>query len=95
MKKLLESCDHDLVMLDLPAPTLETAVRNIIGNLNHRGIIQSAAVPQILNEPQRKEKLSASAIGHSLAVPHAYLDCLEKLLIAQDVVGLSLSEGEL
>lgn len=81
MKKLLESCDNDLVLLDVPAKTLEDAVGAMVEGLAERGAIRAEDKQEVLGALQQREKLSTTAIGHSLAVPHAYLDCIEKPMI--------------
>ncbi len=81
LKKLLESCQNDLVLLDVPAPTLVVAVRTMVEALAEKGVIEPEHAPKILKVLQRPEKLATTALGHSLAVPHAYLDCVEKPLI--------------
>ena len=80
MKKLLQSCDRDLVMLDVKASSLDVAVRGMVDELARKGVIRGQDVPAIIDELHRKEKMSASAIGHSLAIPHAYLDCIPQAL---------------
>ena len=82
LKKLVESCDQNLVMLDVRADTLEQAVVAMVDELANKGVISSKDIPEVLSELERREKLSATAIGHSLAVPHAYLDRIEKPMIA-------------
>jgi mannitol/fructose-specific phosphotransferase system IIA component (Ntr-type) len=82
LKKLLESCDSDLVMLDISAPSLEFSIAAMVKDLASKGLIQADSAPEILAELQRRERLSTTAIGHSLAVPHAYLDCIAEPVIA-------------
>lgn len=82
MKKLLESCDSDYVMLDIAATTLDAAVGDMVESLSSKGALPTKHVADVRNELRRKEKLSNSAIGHSVAIPHAYLDCLDAPLIA-------------
>jgi mannitol/fructose-specific phosphotransferase system IIA component (Ntr-type) len=82
LRKLLESCDHDRVLLDISAPRLDDAVITMVKSLARQGAIPTEHVPEVLEELRRKEKLSQSSIGHSLAIPHAYLDCLTDPVIA-------------
>ncbi|MFT7669692.1 MAG: mannitol/fructose-specific phosphotransferase system IIA component (Ntr-type) [Planctomycetota bacterium] len=81
MKKLLQSCDNDLVLLDVAASTLEDTVRTMVEDLAQKGAIRADAEQQVLTALLKREKLASTAIGHSLAVPHAYLDCIEKPMI--------------
>ena len=82
MKKLLESCDNDLVLLDVAAPLLDTAIHKIVEALGQRGAIRADSAAQVLGAIKKREDLSTTAIGQSVAVPHAYLDCIEKPMIA-------------
>ncbi|MFC1759624.1 PTS sugar transporter subunit IIA, partial [Planctomycetota bacterium] len=82
MKILIESCDRNLVMLDLPAHSLEEAVGLMLDELVRKDELDASVLPDIRAEVQRKEARSASAIGHSLAVPHCYLDRIEKPVVA-------------
>ena len=81
MKKLQESCQNDLVLLDVPALSLESAVGLMVEALAEKSVIKADDVPQLLEVLQRREKLGSTAIGLSLAVPHAYLECIEKPMI--------------
>lgn len=82
MKKLLESCTDNLVYLDIPCTTLDDAVDYLLNQLVEKGEIRAENVGEIKSEQKQRENVSTSAIGHSLAVPHAYLDCIEKPIIA-------------
>ena len=81
MKKLLESCDNDWVLLDVAAPTMERAVQAMVEAMVEREALRPDHAPKVLAALQEREKLATTAIGHSLAVPHAYLDCIEKPMI--------------
>ena len=93
MKKLLESCDNGNLFLDLPARDLDDAVSQIVDELVHKGAIDSPAAGEIKTELKRKEKLTSTTIGHSLSVPHAYLDCIANPLIAIARLQHGINEG--
>lgn len=82
MKKLLESCDNDLVFLDVPAKSLGDAVRHMLERLVARKEIDAGRLDEIERALHRRQGLSTTAIGHSLAVPHAYLDGVDHPIIA-------------
>lgn len=93
MKKLLESCDRGLLILDLFASDLEQAVDLIIDDLVKKKAIEPDAVDQIKERIQSPELLSKTAIGHSVAVPHAYLDCISEPVIAIARLKHGINEG--
>lgn len=93
LQKLIESCQNDLVMLGVPAATLEVAVRTMVEHLAEKGHIATADVPTVLETLLRPEKLATTAIGHSLAVPHAYLDCIDKPMIVMARLERGLNAG--
>ncbi len=94
MKKLIESCDKNLVMLDIPASSLDEAIVSIVRSLAQKSAIDSQHEDTIVAELRRREQESTSAIGHSLAVPHAYLDCISEPLIAIARLKHGINVGE-
>lgn len=69
-------------MFDLPAHSLEEAVDTMLNDLVLKEALRADERLEIRSDIQRKEKRSASAIGHSLAVPHCYLDRLDTPVVA-------------
>ncbi len=69
-------------MLDLPAQTLADASRAIVHELARKQVVANENVEQVVAELDRREKALTTAIGRSLAVPHAYLECIPKPVIA-------------
>ena len=82
MKKLLESCENDLLMLDLQSRSLDAAVSDMIDQLAEKGVIDRADTQTILNGIKAREDLASTAIGNAAIVPHVYLDCISKPVIA-------------
>ena len=54
----------------------------MVNSLAEKSVIAPLDVPTVLAALAEKERRSQSAIGHSLAVPHAYLDWIPEPLIA-------------
>ena len=82
MKKLLESCDKNYVMLDVRANSLEEAVPIMVDRLVEQKAIAKENSDLIVGEIRKREQLSTTAIGHSVAVPHVYLDTIANPTIA-------------
>ncbi|TWU25851.1 PTS sugar transporter subunit IIA [Bythopirellula polymerisocia] len=78
MKRLLEACDQGLLLLDVSAGSLDSAIQQMVGLLVHKGLLAATDAGEMLSALRDRERLSASAIGHAVAVPHSYLSCLEK-----------------
>ena len=68
--------------LNIAANTIEEVVDHLLGDLISKGEIQAGDLNEIKAELTGREKLSSTAIGHSLAVPHAYLECVDHPIIA-------------
>lgn len=69
-------------MLDVSAPTLDQAIQEMVGLLVDREVLAEADRAEMLAALRERERLSSSAIGHAVAVPHAYRDCIEQPTIA-------------
>jgi len=82
LKKLLESCENDLLMLDVQARSLDAAVSDMIDRLAEKGVIDRADKQTIFNGINAREDLSSTAIGNAAIVPHVYMDCISKPVIA-------------
>ena len=78
MKRLLEACDDGLLMLDVRASSLDAAIVEMVDLLVRKNLVSAADSGKMLSALRNRERLSASAIGHAVAVPHSYLPCIEK-----------------
>jgi mannitol/fructose-specific phosphotransferase system IIA component (Ntr-type) len=81
LERLIEACDQKLVMLDVPARSLDAAVREMVDQLAEKGAINSEHIDEIIAALD-EQGVTSTAIGDSVAVPHCYLDIIEKPLIA-------------
>ncbi len=82
MERLIESCDRGLVTLDLEVRTLDEAIDAMVDDMVNKNVVDAANRDEIVTEIKNREQISKSAIGHSLAVPHVYLECISEPLIA-------------
>lgn len=82
MKKLLEACDNGLVLLDVPVQMLDEAVEYMVQELVNKELLDAGSVGAILDGVNQQEALAASVIGHSLAVPHVYMDDISQPIMA-------------
>ncbi|MEC9093944.1 MAG: PTS sugar transporter subunit IIA [Planctomycetota bacterium] len=93
MEKLLESCDQGLVNLGLRAKNLEDALDQMVDDLGRQGVIEKDHIAEIKKELARSEKRSTTSIGHSVAVPHAYLKCITNPIISIARLHHGVNEG--
>lgn len=82
MNKLLESCDRNLVQLDVSAHRLDDAIQIMVEDLAAKNVIRQEHVATIVDGLLQREAVSSTSIGHSLSVPHVYLDCIDEAVIS-------------
>lgn len=78
MKILRDALSGDAFLLDLDAESLSEVFRKTLDHLVSRDLLPAenrTAVEEALRE---RENVASTAIGHSVSVPHAYLDCLDR-----------------
>ena len=70
------------MFLDLEANSLEQAYQTMVAELVKMGTMSEATAPEVLEKLRLREESVSTAIGSSLAVPHAYHDGISEPLIA-------------
>ena len=81
MKRLLEACDAQHVLLEVHADDMPAVTTRVMQLLMQGGVLTAEDAPAVAEALERRERLNSSAIGHALAVPHAYLDCLREPVV--------------
>lgn len=82
MKQLIRSCERGLVFLDLDAASLDGACEAMLAGLVAKGALTAEASPAVLAKIRAREASVSTAIGSSLAVPHAYHEGIAEPTIA-------------
>ena len=82
IQQLIQTCDADLVFLDLEARTLTDALEGMLSGLVAKGAIGADLEAPTLDKLREREKTSTTAIGQTVAVPHAYVEGIPKPMIA-------------
>jgi len=82
LKQLIRSCERGFVFLDLDAHSLEHACESMLRGLVGQGVVTEAALPTVIGKIRAREASVSTAIGSSLAVPHAYDEGIAEPLIA-------------
>ena len=81
MKRLKEAFDQGHVVLDLKATDITSAIRETVHHMVADGILPEQAEDQVASALLQREQDAPTAIGHAVAVPHAYLDGIEEQIV--------------
>ncbi len=81
MLPLRQSIEQNLVQLDLDANDFSSTVQAAVNLAVEQGRIKPEHAEQAVLALERREAEGATAIGHAVAVPHAYLDCFQEQVI--------------
>lgn len=81
MERLIATCDAGRVFLDLKASSIPKALSAMIGLLEASGDLPSEVAPTVLERVLERERLGSTSIGHSVAVPHAYVEGVPEHMI--------------
>ena len=69
------------LLLDLQCHKLDDVFERVINHIADEGLIPSEMKEHVLTQLRDNEKTANSAIGHSAAIPHVYLDDLTEPII--------------
>ena len=81
MSSLGQSIEQNLVELDLDANDFPSILQAAVNLAVEKGKILPEHAEQAVLALERREVEGATAIGHAVAVPHAYLDCFQEQVI--------------
>ncbi|MBT4863729.1 MAG: PTS transporter subunit EIIA [Planctomycetaceae bacterium] len=81
MKRLKEAFDLSQVILDLEVDDLASAIRESVRYMVADGILPEQTEDQVVSALLQREQDAPTAIGHAVAVPHAYLDSIEEQIV--------------
>lgn len=77
MDKLKKALEDELLLFDLKADSLESVFHAAIRLIVERGRLPAEESERVYEALLQREEQVSTAIGHAVAVPHAYLDCLD------------------
>ena len=77
MQRLQNALDSGLFLLDVPAHDLIDALRATVDHAASQGALDAAVRDKVVEELLKREQQVSTAIGHGVAVPHAYIEGLE------------------
>lgn len=81
MKQLIDAFDQGHVFLDLHATDITSVIHVTIERIVADGILSADVADQVEAALLQREKTTPTAIGHAMAIPHAYLDEIEKQIV--------------
>lgn len=78
MQVLRKAFGDETVLLDVDAHDLPTVFDQAVDFLADKGFVEEGAAERVKKALAERESKASTAIGHAVAVPHAYLDALRK-----------------
>lgn len=78
--RLVDYLDQKLICLDLPVPSKEAAVVEIVRRMKANRIIEDESY--LLEEINDREAQGCTSLGNGVVIPHARLKSLDRIVIA-------------
>ena len=78
MKIIQQAFETDWVLLDVEAHSLPQVFDRTVDLLVERGVVQEDQKEEVTRALLDRESTASTAIGHAVAVPHAYLDAVSE-----------------
>ena len=81
MQLFRRSLEDDAALLDISASNISDVFRAVVDLVGERGLIEEGQSSEVLAALNERERLGSTAIGHAVAIPHAYRDCIKQQLV--------------
>ena len=81
MQVLRKALKDGAFLSDLDAQDIETILDQSLQSMVERGLFDDQKKDLVFNAIMDRERIISTAIGHAVAVPHAYLDELDAPLV--------------
>ncbi len=81
MQQLIRAFDQGHILLDLDAHDFSSIFHQVVEHLVERELIDPDLAPAVEESLKAREEQVSTAIGHAVAVPHAYLDGIPEHLV--------------
>ena len=75
MPLLRQTVEQDLMLLDLEASNMDDILHAAVELTVREGKLEADDAEQVRDALLQRERVGSTAIGHAVAVPHAYLNC--------------------
>lgn len=81
MHRLKNAIQKGQVILDLLASDVESAIRTTIATMVERDFLPESVADKVCNSLLLRERQAPTAIGHGVAIPHAYVDGIKEQMV--------------
>lgn len=81
MERLSDLLEQGLIALDVQAPDFDACLGTIANALAERRALDAAQCTLLTEALRDRERLAATAIGHGVAVPHAYVAGIPRVML--------------
>jgi len=81
MDSLRKALEQGSCILREEATDIQSVFHDVLALVVERGQLAADDQEKVLAVLMERERLSSTAIGHAVAVPHAYLDCFEQQVV--------------
>ena len=76
--RLKNAIHQGQVILDLLASDIESAIRNTVAKMVERDLLAESIADSVRESLLQREQRAPTAIGHGVAIPHAYVEGIKK-----------------
>jgi PTS system nitrogen regulatory IIA component len=90
--RLIDYMDPKLVFLDLEAQAKDEAITEIVRRMEESGAVRDA--PFLLEEIFSRESRGGTSLGNGVAIPHARVKSVDKIVIAMARLSAPVSFSE-
>lgn len=93
MQLLKQALQQGMCILREEASDIHSVFHDVLTLVVERGQLAPEHLERVLSVLTERERLSSTAIGHAVAVPHAYLDCFREQVIVPVRLNHALNLG--
>jgi len=80
--KIVEFLSKKAILTDIKSTKKEDVIKELVDSLIASGDVDKRSRVKLVEALMAREALGSTAIGQSVAIPHAKSDCVEKLVAA-------------
>ena len=81
MEQIADLLDEGMIALDVQAPDFDACLGTLTNTLAEQHVLDGTQCRLLTDALRNRERLSATAIGHGVAVPHAYVAGIPRVML--------------